>query len=286
MTQNAGHSYQKEIYNALRRFDSLNEVDGIDVTFSIKNTKMYLEVKGDTSSAIDYGQAAIERSDITGNWEFKNQTEFTSILNNIGILDLVSRHWRGTEFYRKEEEIKLRQEIGTQNASPIAKAAARHSRKKSTPHVSYVISESGEARRKIAREPPEIIDVNILGLNDKLLLDSIRNYYNLKGINYIQIKNKGLFRISENDPLEEISSGSLKVPSFQPSQAGFTARLKNHKTGQYDYTVALKIPGSLSLGMGYAYVPKTIAGSTQKTQIAISLDNNQFINYLDELNQS
>jgi hypothetical protein len=289
MAQNAGHSYQNQIYDALRKFNSLNEENGIDVTFSIKNTKLYLEVKGDSSSALDYGQAAIELSKGTGRWQFKKKDEFTSILDSVGILEFVSRHWQNNKhIYLKEEELRLRRSLGPQASAPIARTSARNARRDSTRQISYITSESGQAKLKIAGHAPEIIDVNLqsVGLDDNLLLNAIRKYYNLKGVNYIQIKNKGLFRISEKDPLEEISGGSLRVPLFKPLQSGFTARLKNYRKGQYDYTVALKIPGTLSLGVGYANVTRTIAGSPQKSQISVSLDNHEFINYLNELNQS
>jgi hypothetical protein len=59
----------------------------------------------------------------------------------------------------------------------------------------------------------------------------IRNYY--KGIDYLNFKDLGLYRLSEKDPI------GLKVPLFEPMDCFVRARVQYKGSGNYRYAVEL-----------------------------------------------
>tara|TARA_Y100001972_G_C7596083_1_gene298717 strand:- start:35 stop:937 length:903 start_codon:yes stop_codon:yes gene_type:complete len=289
---NKGYQYETQLETFYRELGArkgrLGSSD-MDLSLAIRGTPIDIEVKyaDSLSSAknLNYGQSKIiQLPDKT--WEFEDKTdaeaqERIEILKSAGIMEFVNAKWKTKE--------TIVERIKNARSKEEAALLARSARKKLGGEFRVGISENVPVMGRTYRTLEEIINEEYPFSDLFKLKNAINAYYSRKGASYVQIKNFGLYRLSDADPISEISGGQLQVPRFEPSTVLARVRLKGYGRGKYDFTVALEASG---------YPPNTVQIISQEerniteerkasyqigSSLRIDLDNNAFKNYLMKL---
>ena len=201
---------------------------------------------------------------------------------------MINRHWQDQGYKKTEEaEIKRKYRSDREKLKEELKKLAAWTRENVTPTINLLIDEQDDIFSRITGpESYKKVDEEIrLNIDQNILKTAISKYYATKGCDYINIQNKGLFRVSDKDPLNEISKGEIKVPLFLPTQVGFIARLKGSGSSKgYVYTTSLTLP--TGFGIDSQKMNQTLLGPSRSGSITVSLDDNNFEDYLRILNKS
>lgn len=289
-TENRGKAYERAMISKYS-FLNASSTSKIDMYFNIKGKRINFELKSDVSGRIDYGQSAI-RFNSNDEWEFtekrtKWSKELKDILISAGVLNIINSHWKNEGYNKTEEaEIKRKYASNPERKKQELKKIADWTRENMTPTINVLVDEQDDIFSRVSNYDYKKIDEQIyMNINQDVLKTAISKYYASRGCDYINIQNKGLYKVSDNDPLNEISKGQISVPLFLPTQVGFIARLKGSGSSRgYVYTTSLTLPTGFSVGV--EKINQTLLGQSRSGFITIGLDDNNFQDYLKVLNNS
>ena len=291
-TENRGKAYENSMIGQYYFLNAKSD-NKIDLKISIKNNPINIELKSDVSGRIDYGQSAIRQNE-NNTWEFtpkrtKWTRELADILTSAGALNYINYHWKETG-YLKTDEAKIKQQYKNdkEKLKEEMKKLADYTRENMTPTINLLVDEDDNIFTRVTGSEYTKLDEQVsITMSQDILKNAINSYYKARGCNYIQIQNRGLYKIGNEDPLNELSNGEIEVPIFEPPTVSLIVRLKGSGGIRgYVYTTALTIPNGFTYGNQNAYIKQTDANEDRSKNIPINLDNSEFKEYLKNLNIS
>lgn len=291
-TENRGKAYEESMRSQYSFLNSSSD-NKIDLKISIKNMPINIELKSDTTGRIDYGQSAIRQKE-DNSWEFTKKRnkwtrELSDILTEAGVLSYISHHWRDTGYNKTDEsKIKEKYKNDKEKLKEELKKVADYTRQNMTPTINLLLDENDDIfTRATGYEYSKLDEEVSIVINQHILKTAINSYYKTRGCHYIQIQNKGLFRISDKDPLSDLTKKAITVPLFEPPSVSLVVRLKGSGGVRgYIYTTALTVPNGFANGIQTANINMTYPTGDRSKNISINMDNIEFKDYLKYLNTS
>ena len=296
---NQGFKYESDLaldYSAFNAKHS-GRGPGMDLSFTLNKRPINVELKftNTPSSAknINYGQSVFAQLP-NGNWEFTSTgaegEERRELLRSIGILDFINQKW-GDKLSTYKEKIK--QANSRQERQSIAKQERRL--RGALPRVGLIKDQ--DAIKYSAKNIEFIQEEEYPFSNLWTLKNAVQSYYARKGADYVQIKNFGLYRLSNNDPIGDMSKGQIQIPKFEATNVLVRIRLKatgseNKGTRGYSWFAVLEAYGFPSNQIRITETIQKELNENRKLSYKVGkhfnsdLDDKNFKEYLTFLNQS
>lgn len=217
MAYNRGQIYQNDLYQTYLSFPGCKKEHGVgskktDVVIET-SIPIQVETKVRRSSNIaEFGSTVIHWDD-NKRWFFPEEEvsgapDIVSVLNSCGIIDELNSRWEQPA-YELQEANKILQE-NKSNPSAQKKELDKYRKASQRINQRFKIDSQDQTSR----------------ITHDQLMGAMKNHYS--DSDYIQINDKGLFRLGKNDPIAQMTNNKITFPEFNPGSGEVIFRLKSH----------------------------------------------------------
>jgi len=217
MAHNRGQQYQRDIYMAYLNFpgSELEFGQGSKKTDVIIKTPIPMKVESKvrrSANIAEFGSTIIHW-DSNNKWYFPEEEksgapDIVNVLNMCGFINELNERWPEPA-YRLTEADNIKQKY--QYDENLQKK--------------YLTKYRKEAQTINKRFQIDTQDQNS-NITHEQLMDAMKNHYS--NSNYIQINEKGLFRLGDEDPIAQMTNNKITFPEFIPGSGQVIFRLKAH----------------------------------------------------------